>query len=154
MIDNKLIEILPTLPIIENPQDINEASRLEHDLGLSGYPARSLMFRYSETFNIDTSKFQFSKYFSNGTISDQLYRKLFNSSKNTLTIGHLQIAINYGTLNERTINDINNKHFIPKKGKKIHLKTKGHSLNLDEIIIYTLVCITLAVVLAVVAFII
>lgn len=152
MIDEKLIELLPTLPVIENPQDINEQSLLEKDLLLAGFPARSFMFRYSEIFNVDISRFYFSKYFSNGTKSDKLYRYFFKRLKTPLSMGDLQQAISYGVLNEKVLRDINSKKAGKSKRTKIRLKTSRQFISRNEGIMYALLCGALAIILATVAF--
>lgn len=147
-----LISLLPTLPLIENPQDINEATRLEDDLHIYGYPARAFIFRYSEECNVDTSKFQLKKYFSDDTLFIRTYRQFFKRKKNILTIGHLQKAIKYGRLNENVLKDINLRFPIKEERKKIYFRTGNPHFSTSEKTTYTLICIAIALILAVVAY--
>jgi len=154
MIDKKLIELLPTLPLIENPQDINESTKLEQDLKLFGYPARTFIFRYSEEFGVNISRFHFSKYFSDDTALNRIHKYFFKRRKNILTLGHLQKAINYKELNETVLTEIDSKESNNTKSNRIRLRTSYYIPSTVEGFIYTLTCIALALILAVVAIII
>lgn len=147
-----LISLLPTLPLIENPQDINEATRLEEDLHIYGYPARAFMFRYSEECNVDISRFQIKKYFSDDTLLTRAYKQFFKRKKNILTIGHLQKAMQYGRLNESVLKDINTKSPIKGERKKIYFRTGSPHFSTSEKMTYTLICIVIALILAIVAY--
>jgi len=151
MEDQSLIKLLPNLPLIGNPEDITEATRLEEDLMLFGYAARMFIFRYSEVFDVNISEFNFNKYFSKDTPTSQAWRHIFKRRKNILTIGHLQRAIQYGELNDKVIGYIDKKAPIKKERKKIFFRTSYRPPQLTDKIIYILLFIVLTLFLSIVA---
>lgn len=148
--NKELIALIPTLPLIENPEDINESTRLEADLQLFGFQARSFMYRYSEVFHVDISKFRISKYFSKDTASMRFYRRFFKRRKDILTMGDLDKAIRYKRINEAVLEDIAPKNTDKAEHNKINFRTSYH-FSPEEAVIYILIFIALVVFLAILA---
>lgn len=152
MIDQKLIEIIPTFPLIVNPDDINESTRLEQDLQLFGFQGRAFMFRYSEVFDVDISKFRYEKYFSKGSIFSRLFDKYTRKKKDTLTLGELQKAISYKRINEKVLEEIRTNNPNTEPHKNIYMATTDYHTSSKDAISYVVIGIFLAVLLGFVAF--
>jgi len=145
-VNQDLIELIPTLPLINNPEDINEATRIEEDLGLHGYHARRFIFRYADMFSVDISAFDFDKYFTKEIPLYNVISKLpsFLKRKNrSLTLGDLEQAINYGRLNDTIIKEIaaNTTNDIPHKKLKMSASSEYKP---EEVLIIILVGIALS----------
>lgn len=148
--NRRLIELIPTLPLIQNPEAINEATRVEKDLRLFGYQARSFMFHYSDTFNVDISHFRMRNYFLPDTSFHRTFRSFFNRRKNDLTLGDLQAAIQYGKLNDAVLRGIAaKKPKIPRY--KIYFSTSFH-YKPELVVKYLILCIIMAALLGGVAY--
>lgn len=146
-LSKELIELIPTLPLIVNKGDINEATRIEEDLGLHGYHARRFIFRYADMFGVDISSFKFNKYFTKEIPMYKLYSKIpsfLKKKKRPLTLGDLEQAINYRKLNDVILTEIAESP----KPKVAHRRIKMESLaNLkkEEILIFILMGIALSI---------
>ena len=138
----KLIEILPTLSIIENPEDINESTRIEQDLRIYGFQARRLLMVYSDEFDVNIAGFRFHKYFSGDNAFYRLYSRLFKGKKETLTMGDLEAAIPYKKLTEKVLNDIAEKRTEVFPHKEIHLKTRHYFKTNDIAVAVVMVAVT------------
>jgi len=127
----KLIEIIPTLAMIENPEDINESTRIEQDLRIYGFVARRFLMVYSDIFDVNIAGFRFHRYFSGSNSFYRVYARFLKRKKNTLTMGDLDAAIPYKKLNEKVLEDItrNQTNAIPRK--KIRLKTEVYIRKKD-----------------------
>ena len=148
--NRRLIELIPTLPLIQNPEAINEATRVEKDLRLYGYQARSFMFHYSDTFNVDISRFKIRDYFLPDTSFHRTFRSFFNRKKNDLTIGDLEAAIRYGKLNDAVLKDIAaRKPKIPRH--KIYFLT-SFQYRPESVVKYLIICVVMAVLLGGIAY--
>lgn len=145
----KLINLIPTLPLIQNTEDINESTRLEQDLRMNLYQARLFFIKYSDEFNVDISKLNTQNYFPKDSVWSIFYWKYLKPQKPSITIGNLLKAIPYKTINSSVIKDINSKgQEVPRK--KIYLKTETH-YKTEDIIISVLIFIALSIFLATVA---
>ncbi|MFR9165141.1 MAG: hypothetical protein ACLVKO_02510 [Dysgonomonas sp.] len=150
MIDKELIDIIPTLPIILNPEDINESTRLESDLHLYGFQAQGFIYHYSEIYNIDISNFCYKKYFSKGTTLYKAYRSVFKRRKNVLTMGDLQAAVKYRKLNDSVLKDISEKQTVEIPHNKIYLRTSVR-YKPEDILISILITLAIAILLSIAA---
>ncbi|NDW17535.1 DUF1493 family protein [Dysgonomonas sp. 216] len=153
-IDKRLIELIPTLPLFVNKEDINEATLLEEDLHLYGYQARSFILKYADEFGINLKGFRFNQYFSRDIPVYRVFAKItriFKSKKNKLTLGDLQAAIEYKKLNENVLKDIKEKKVSNAPHKKLHTHS-SLVIKAEDIIIYILVGITVFIFLAWVTF--
>lgn len=145
-----LISLIPTLPLIENPEDINESTRLEKDLKLNVYEARSFFIRYSEKFDVDISKLHIRNYFPDENPFNRFIWFLSKNKGQQITIGDMLKAIPYKRINEAVIKDIAKKNSEKPLRKKIYFKTKTYYKPI-EIFISALLFIAITIVLAIVA---
>lgn len=79
---------------------IGKNTEIEKDLGVTGDDAEDFILKFSKKFKVDISKFQFTDYFN-----DEPSVFSFGRSVKTLTIGHLEKAIQAGRLDDNIIND-------------------------------------------------
>jgi hypothetical protein len=137
----ELIELIPTLHLIENVEDINEATWVRQDLKLYDGYARKFLFDYGDKFNVDVSLFNFRKYFPNDIPSLRIFRRLFGK-KQILTLGELEQAIVYGRLNDEILKKIRKKAAgeTPQNHKKLFIDGQA-SFSFDQILIYVLAAI-------------
>jgi hypothetical protein len=146
----ELIELIPTLHLIENVEDINEATRIRQDLKLYDGYARKFLFDYGDKFSVDVSRFNFRKYFPNDIPALRIFRRLFRK-KQILTLGELEQAIVYGRLNDEVLKKIREKATgeTPHNHKKLYIDGQA-SFSFDQILIYVLAGIALFIGLSVV----
>lgn len=145
--------MIPNLSLIQNVEGINESTRIEEDLGLHGYHVRRFIFRYSEVFGVDIAYFSFNKYFSKEIPFYDFYKRLPVKwrKKEVLTLGHLMAAVKYGKLCDSVIEEIIAKKEVPDVPHvPILLKNKTY-YRIEDILIFVLLGIAIAVVLAIVA---
>lgn len=93
--------------------NINSETIIEKDLGFTGEDALEFINDYAKFFNVDCSKFEFTKYFYAESGVDLINPILnifkskaekVNKPTNDLTIGHLAKGIIAGRLDEEVIN--------------------------------------------------
>lgn len=97
----KLIQLLEEFGI--EKEEINQNTRLYHDLGIYGDDADEFLEQYTRMFNVKVINFKFSDYFpSEGNLISSLIVRLifFKSQKKfkELTIGDLIDGIKKGTI--------------------------------------------------------
>lgn len=143
--NRELIEIIPTLPIIQNPEDINESTKIEKDLKLSGSDARRFLFNYGDKFNVDMSQFKFGKYFSRDVWYYRIFPFFFR--RRQLTLGDLEQAIYYKKLNDRVLNEISKKKGKKTPHKKLYLQGQTRYMP-EDVLIYILTAIALFILLS------
>lgn len=80
-------------------EEINEDTRFETDLGISGEDGEELIIAFAKTFNVDIRNFIFSKYFYP---EPELYSRA--TPEKELAVKHLLQAISKGRLDDEVIN--------------------------------------------------
>ncbi|MDR1810447.1 MAG: DUF1493 family protein [Prevotella sp.] len=137
----ELIELIPTLHLVVNAEDINEATSLKQDLKLYGGYARKLLYDYGDKFNVDVSRFNFRKYFPNEIPALQIFYRLFRKRR-VLTLGELERAIPYGRLNDEILKKIRENTDKKTPHKKLYFLGQANFTPV-QILIYTLAAIAL-----------
>lgn len=80
-------------------EQITRATRLYDDLGIYGDDATEFIVSFGKEFGVDVSGFMAADYFK----GDGLDLFDFGRKTKTLTVGHLELAIRSGRLDEKTI---------------------------------------------------
>ena len=88
---------------------IDENTRIEKDLRITGDEAVEFFIAYSKRFNIDVSKFMFGDYFNGegfdfSPILEALKLKKKSKPKKVFTVGDLIKGIEAGRLDEEVLN--------------------------------------------------
>ena len=146
--NKELINIIPTLPLIQNAEDINESTRIGQDLRLDVIYAHKFLFKYGDLFHVDISQFKFKKYFSKNTPVLSACSGLFKR-KRILTLGELEQAIAYGKLNDEVLKDIREKAQEKKPHKRLYFQGQVRYSS-SEIVIYILIGIVIFILLSIV----
>ncbi|GAB6010951.1 hypothetical protein [Viscerimonas tarda] len=147
--NNELIAIIPTLPLIQNVEDINESTRIEQDLKLQGPYAMKFLLNYSDIFKVDISHFRFNRYFHKDIPVLSYFTRFFGKRKR-LTLGDLEQAIAYGKLNDEVFKEIREKTQEKYPHKRLYFKGEVR-YKPGEILVYVLVAAVLFVILSLVA---
>ena len=104
---NKLKEFVVNKSGVDD-EPINESTRIQEDLGVSGDDAVEFILAYSKEFNVDVTNFMAADYFEDeGGLRIWYFLKgAFGFSKKgkILTVGHLEKGIHAGRLDEEVIN--------------------------------------------------
>jgi acyl carrier protein len=111
---NKIFDKLRNFVIKESAVDDEEITldtKIEDDLGVTGDDAVDFMIAYSETFNVDVTKFMAKDYFGSerNVLLSELGKCITGNRERTgktLTVGHLEKGILAGRLDEEVINSL------------------------------------------------
>jgi hypothetical protein len=144
----ELLELIPTLHLVENPKDINQLTRVKQDLKLYDTYARKFLFNYGEKLNVDVSDFNFRKYFPNDIPALRLFRRLYRK-KQILTLGELEQAIAYGKLNDDILAKIRENTSEQAPHKKLYIQGQTN-FTFDQIIVYILAVVAFFIILSLV----
>jgi hypothetical protein len=148
--ENELLNIIPTLPYIENTEDINESTRVNQDLRLDAAYARKFLSMYEETFNVNISRFDFKKYFPKTIPALDVFAKLLYR-KRILTLGEMEQAITYGKIDEETLAKIReNKQEMPPR-RKLYFQGDVH-FTWKQILLYVLAGLVFFILLSIASF--
>jgi acyl carrier protein len=90
-------------------EEITDGALIEDDLGIYGGDAVELLIAYGKEFKVDVSNFMAADYFSgDGDVILPALIRFFTGKKKpqkkALTVGHLEIGITVGRLDEDVIN--------------------------------------------------